>query len=271
MLFARIVTALVLAPLVIWAIIALPPIGFLVLISVAFAICAWEWLGLSLLESTANRFVLTPILIAPAVIASQLDSVSSSTWVNVFAMWWLLVPVILFVVQWRQHFPVLKTRTITLLGMGVLSAAILSLLSLYNLQHGMYWVFTVLTAVWAADIGAYISGKLIGGPKLAAFISPGKTWAGFIGGLIVGSGAVLTIIYFKIPGMVFSPGLIALVVITVIVSVGGDLWVSLLKRMSGIKDSGNILPGHGGLLDRLDSLIAAAPVLSTGLLMLGVQ
>ena len=271
MLFTRIITALVLGPLVVWGVIKLPPSGFLILISVAFAICAWEWLGLSQLKTTISRVLLTPVLIAPAVAASQLNSVSTDTWLKVFAVWWLLVPIILAAVQWRQNFPALKTRTTVLLGMGVLSAAISSMLQLYHLESGLYWILTVLTAVWAADIGAYVSGKLIGGPKLAAYISPGKTWAGFTGGMVIGTVSVLAIIHWLIPQTTISPLLITLVIITVLVSVGGDLWVSLLKRVSGIKDSGNILPGHGGLLDRLDSLIAAAPVLAVGLSIMGIQ
>ncbi|MGV6851308.1 MAG: phosphatidate cytidylyltransferase [bacterium] len=268
---SRIVTALVLAPLVVYAVLNLSAQGFLILLTVAFIISAWEWLGLCGLKSDRWQFLLSPILIAPALVAILVPQASSGLWIRIFSIWWLLVPLLIALMQWKKQFVSLSSRSRILLGMGALSAVILSLYQLRGMNNGQYWVLTVLAAVWGADIGAYFTGKLIGGPKLASFISPGKTWAGFFGGLVGGSLAIIVMLHFFFPEILLTIPLMSLILISVIVSVGGDLWISVLKRISGIKDSGHILPGHGGLLDRLDSLIACSPVLLTGLIALGIQ
>jgi phosphatidate cytidylyltransferase len=125
----------------------------------------------------------------------------------------------------------------------------------------------LLLIVWSADTGAYFAGRTFGKRKLAPLISPGKTIAGLVGGLIAAPLiAFLAIRLMPIAG--FEPGvLIPLVLVTVLVSVGGDLLISLHKRISGCKDSGKLLPGHGGILDRVDSLLAAAPFFALGLLL----
>lgn len=127
----------------------------------------------------------------------------------------------------------------------------------------------VLTLVWVADIGAYFSGKKFGRHKLAPGISPGKTIEGVIGGL--GLNAVWITVVFIITqgwGVAYIPFLL-LGLVTAAISVVGDLYESILKREAGLKDSGKILPGHGGLLDRIDSVIAATPVYLAGLFILG--
>ena len=135
--------------------------------------------------------------------------------------------------------------------------------------HGQIWILCFLLIVWAADIGAYFSGRHFGGAKLAPGISPSKTWAGFFGGL-ASSMAVGAAIALLIPQVSLSPLVVAcLAVPTMLASVGGDLLISIQKRILGLKDTGNILPGHGGLLDRLDSTIAAAPFFALGLLIAG--
>jgi phosphatidate cytidylyltransferase len=120
-------------------------------------------------------------------------------------------------------------------------------------------VFFLLLLVWASDIGAYMAGRLIGGPRLAPAISPNKTWSGAIGGLCTAVGVALAICF-----MIQAPGSIVASVLMAaglgIVAQAGDLFESAIKRQVGAKDSGHIIPGHGGLLDRLDALLAAAPV-----------
>jgi CDP-diglyceride synthetase len=125
----------------------------------------------------------------------------------------------------------------------------------------------VLFLVWAADIGAYLVGRTWGCHKILPLVSPGKSWEGFIGGLV----AVLLVAVIEsifIEPFYLSRWLL-LAVITSLFSVVGDLWVSILKRHTGLKDTGFLIPGHGGILDRLDSLLAAAPIFYFGLKILG--
>ncbi len=120
----------------------------------------------------------------------------------------------------------------------------------------------LMLLVWGADVGAYFAGRLFGNKKLAPQVSPGKTWAGVYGGLITSIVISITIAYFYLPVMNQTKWLLLvdLTVVVVAISVIGDLFESLLKRNRGIKDSSSLLPGHGGVLDRIDSLCAATPM-----------
>lgn len=146
------------------------------------------------------------------------------------------------------------------IGIGCLSAVALRSYE----PGGFYLLLYVLFAVWACDIGAYAFGRTIGGPKLAPSISPGKTWAGMIGGAF--SAAVILVAYAAwLKGAVFIADYgwyfhVIMGVLLAFVGQGGDLFESALKRRAGVKDSGNIIPGHGGVLDRVDALLSALPV-----------
>jgi phosphatidate cytidylyltransferase len=127
--------------------------------------------------------------------------------------------------------------------------------------HGSHVVMYGLLIVWLADSGAYFAGRAFGRRKLAPAVSPGKTWAGFWGGLLACALlAVVTALLYQLPLL----SLLALTVVTGVFSVVGDLTESLCKRFAGVKDSGNLIPGHGGVLDRFDSLLAALPPLMLG-------
>lgn len=153
-----------------------------------------------------------------------------------------------------------------MLGLTVLPAAWLALLYLH--QRGVLVLFSALAIVWIADIAAYFAGRAFGRTKLAPRISPGKTWAG-VGGAVIGVLLVGTIAYAIAPmAPLFSNALfrhsfvLALFVLAALVAVSivGDLFESLLKRQAGMKDSGHLLPGHGGVLDRIDALLPVLPV-----------
>jgi phosphatidate cytidylyltransferase len=133
---------------------------------------------------------------------------------------------------------------------------ILSLLLLRHQHEGIVWTLWALSLVWATDIGAYFAGRTIGGPKLAPKLSPSKTWAGLIGGVVLASalGAGFHAFYGLPLRMTLATPALA------VLAQGGDLFESSLKRRAGVKDSGNILPGHGGVLDRLDGVVPVAPV-----------
>ena len=135
------------------------------------------------------------------------------------------------------------------------------------LPQGAQWVLFVFALVWMADIGAFFFGRRFGRVRLAPEVSPGKTWEGVLGGIAVSSlVAVAGSAWFHVSWPIFVPLCLAAVGFSII----GDLTESLLKRFAGVKDSGSVFPGHGGVMDRIDSLTGAAPVLLLGLTLLGV-
>lgn len=141
------------------------------------------------------------------------------------------------------------------LGIAYIALPVLALIVLRDQPQGLLVTFWAMGLVWAADSAAYFAGRAIGGPKLAPAISPKKTWSGFVGGLLGATlGAFCLVWWFALPvQLAYVTPLLA------ILSVLGDLYESNLKRQAGVKDSGKVLPGHGGLLDRLDGLVFVAP------------
>jgi phosphatidate cytidylyltransferase len=142
------------------------------------------------------------------------------------------------------------------LGGFMLAMLGLRLLSAGNAKNEGSPVFYLLAVVWGTDVGAYVAGKLIGGPKLAPRISPGKTWAGLVGGM-----ALAALLGYAVLAVLGSPDMIGglnMALILSVISQAGDLFESWFKRRAGVKNSGNLIPGHGGILDRIDGLIFAA-------------
>ena len=135
-----------------------------------------------------------------------------------------------------------------------LAAAIALLWIRDRADNGLALVMWVFTVVWTTDIGAYFVGKSIGGPKLAPAISPGKTWAGFYGGVVAAS--IIAGVWAWLTGLHWV--LLLLAPLMSVAAQGGDLFESWMKRRAGLKDSGNWLPGHGGIFDRLDGLLPVA-------------
>jgi phosphatidate cytidylyltransferase len=189
---------------------------------------------------------------------------------------WFVIPPVIFwalIMALIKHTPTgmlnleLKPRHKAWLGWFVLMAAWMFLGRLRNF-YGPEMVMYFLILIWTADISAFFVGKLLGKSKLAPEISPGKTMAGFYGALFsaVICGLALSLIYgFPI---INATDVILLSVLTVLISIYGDLFFSVIKRQSGMKDSGSILPGHGGILDRMDSLIAATPFFYAGIFLI---
>ncbi len=157
-----------------------------------------------------------------------------------------------------------------ILGITLLWICVHGLLFIHlHIQHGAWLLLYLLSLVWVADIGAYFSGRKFGKYKLAPGISPGKTWEGAAGGIILNLGWML--IVFQVSngwGMAWWQFLL-IGIATSVISVVGDLYESILKREASVKDSGSLLPGHGGVLDRVDSIIAATPIFISGLYIVG--
>ncbi|PSL11945.1 phosphatidate cytidylyltransferase [Marinobacterium halophilum] len=261
MLKQRILTALLLAPLALAALFLLPQQPFEWVAAAVFLYGGWEWGNLCRLPSglRAGYVLLLGVLMALVGWAAPLQLIV----IGFALLFWLAA---LFMVR---GYP--ASASYCQRGIGLLMGAVVLVPSWYAMtalraqEQGFALLLMLMLLVWGADIGAYAAGKSFGRNKLLPAVSPGKTREGLFGGLSV---CVLVGLGFAVwleLSWLQSVYLLALSVLTGLVSVLGDLFESMLKRERGIKDSGKLLPGHGGILDRIDSLTAAAPVFFAGL------
>ncbi|MGK0673251.1 MAG: phosphatidate cytidylyltransferase [Halothiobacillaceae bacterium] len=267
MLEQRILTALALAALLIPALFFLPRAGFAVLVGVVVFATAFEWAALVRLAG-GSRLVFALLLTLAGTLLLMLDGALG--WVfGAAVLLWLALAVRLALGERAPTFVHGRTYKLILAPL-VLWPAWLAMDALRNLPDGPLWVLATFMVVWVADSAAYFSGRCFGRHKLAPAISPGKTVEGVVGALVavllVGWVAHTVDPYANLPLLSWLLLLFAVTLISVI----GDLHESQLKREAGVKDSGSLLPGHGGMFDRVDSLLAAAPLMAFGLLKLGV-
>ncbi|ASK34115.1 phosphatidate cytidylyltransferase [Alloalcanivorax mobilis] len=264
MLKLRVITALVLLPVVLGAVFGLSREPFALVAGVFFLVGGWEW-------SAMMRDISVPLR-ALWCVSLALLMVMAELWqpawlLNALPLWWLLAlvavlgyprnaglwfrPPLLVVVGWLLLVPAWMA-VVTIQDQGALGLA------------GPWALLFVLVWVWAADTGAYFAGRAFGRHKLAPSVSPGKTVEGLIGGAVL---ALLVVAGVYASGWLEAtlPPLMVVALLTVLASVLGDLFESMVKRERGIKDSGTVLPGHGGMLDRIDSVTAALPVALLGL------
>ena len=261
MLKQRILTALVLVPLALAGVMLLSLTTFSVVVALIIMLGAWEWGNLAGFEQPGARIGFALFIGLCCFLA---NGMSPFFVLGVAAGWWLVA--LILVKGYPESSVYCQGKPVRLL-MGVLTLVPtwfgLVALKAYNLS-GMTILF-VLFLVWAADVGAYFAGRALGKHKLAVNVSPKKTLEGLVGGLLLALLVAACVgLYFDF-SFVRGIGLLLLTVVVGIVSVLGDLFESLLKRERGIKDSGNLLPGHGGILDRIDSLTAAVPVFTLAL------
>ena len=261
----RIVTAVVLAAALLAVVLWLPPVATVVALTLLVIAGAWEWSAFVRLRSLRQRLayvVLVLVLLALAWAVSAAPDARELI-LAVAVVWWLTA------LLWIAFAP----RRVSAWSAGV--AGVLALVPSWlamvylrlSLPHGAQWVLFALLLVWVADIGAFFVGRRFGRLRLAPEVSPGKTWEGALGGLAVSAlVAVAGAAWFHVPLLPFLPLCLAAVGFSIV----GDLTESLLKRFAGMKDSGSMLPGHGGVMDRIDSLTGAAPVLLLGLTLLKV-
>jgi phosphatidate cytidylyltransferase len=275
MLRQRVITALLLAPLAILLILLLPTSVFAGLLAIAFLAAAWEWTRLAGMRSRVARGVALGVVLIAFIALWSLRDVAWLWPLLIVAgvAWWVLVCV------WLRHFafaaaPTTENRNLKLLaGAFVVFPAWVAGLSIHGSpSHGHVWAFLAMLLVWAADTGAYFAGSYFGKGKrkLAPQISPGKTWVGVYGAFA--TSALVAAVAGWLLGVrdLRLLGLIVVTILTVASSIVGDLLESLMKRHANVKDSGALFPGHGGLLDRLDSVFAALPVFALGKLLLGL-
>lgn len=251
----RVASAVVLIPVVLlitlhggWA--------FLLMLSVGIALLSIEW----------------GLMVAPKLAARVTGTVTLSALAPVFTAY-LGYPVLAIVMLafgaacagvYARHLklPWLDTSY----GALYIGWPALVLIWMHEAEQGVYWVFFTFLIAWASDSAAYVVGKVVGGPKLWRKYSPNKTWAGFAGGIIAGMLVAGTLSEY-----LFSKPVIGLLVglLASLATMGGDLWESMLKRRYGIKDSGHLIPGHGGLMDRVDGLMFA--IVAVGFIRLLVE
>lgn len=273
----RVITAVIMAAVFLAAIAWLPLVGLALLFGLLVAMGAWEWSSLAGLNNSVMRFayvLLICLLMGGAYAYYRIGGESRpeqlQSLFGLACLWWSVA------LLWVKGYPgsALFWRSMPMrivLGVLILVPAWLASVYLLSFPRGGLLMVILVMVVAAADIGAYFAGRRFGRHKLAEHVSPKKTWEGFWGG--VAACAMLAVLLWTLmPGRADHIGLgavLSIIVICGLASVVGDLTVSMVKRESGVKDTGSLLPGHGGVLDRLDSLSAAAPVFALGLLLVG--
>jgi phosphatidate cytidylyltransferase len=277
MLKQRIITGLIMASGLLAAVALLPVAALAVLFAVIVALGAWEWSRLAGWVSTPARIAFVAVVILALGFAYQYCELAHSPGpeevqplLGLACLWWSIA------ILWLRSYPASgalwgNVAMRSFMGLLVLVPAWVSAIFLLSFPRGGLLVIAMIVVVAAADIGAYFTGKSLGKHKLAPSVSPAKTWEGFWGGLVCAFLLAL-LTWYLLPASFSHVGLGAVVTVflaTALFSVVGDLVVSMVKRESGFKDSGSLLPGHGGVLDRLDSICGAAPVFALGLLLAG--
>ena len=217
---------------------------------------AWEWSAFVGLTAVSARLFYTLLIALLCAVPYFLVPDSSLLVLQIACAWWLAAFI------WTFFYPTaIPVFVRWVAGALVLVPAFTALILLF--RSGAEYLLFALFIVWAADAGAYFAGKQFGRVKLAPGISPGKTWEGVIGGLLVVALLATVTAYYRVDVAIFV--LLPFCLAVAAVSIVGDLTVSMFKRTAGIKDSGRLFPGHGGILDRIDSVSAAAPLFALGL------
>lgn len=236
---------------------------------------AWEWSRLAGWSAIGARIAYLVLVAAGLAAAFMLTGLAGEPpreqvqpFLGMACLWWS------FAMLWVKGYPgsavIWRNRFMrSLMGLLILVPGWTAAVYLLSFEGGVMLIIAMVVIVAAADIGAYFAGRGFGKHKLAQYVSPAKTWEGFWGG--IATVMLVAYIYWRLlPDDAAHIGLgsvLAVCTVTALASVVGDLTISMVKRESGVKDSGSILPGHGGILDRLDSLCSAAPVFALGLLM----
>lgn len=269
MLKSRLLTALILIPLVLLALISLPLSCFALVIILLCGIGVWEWsqfLGITRKGVKGICALLTIGALSLLYYYHRTPFYKHILFYSIILamVWWLTALYLVITYPKSAQFWKKNKLVKSVFGFCILFPFFMSIIALRSIHYsveplqGALTVLYILILVWSTDTGAYFAGRAFGKHKLAPDVSPGKTWEGFIGGIILALLlAALIVNYFS--DLVFGK-VMTISFIVILTSVLGDLTESMLKRATGIKDSGTLIPGHGGLLDRIDSVVAAVPV-----------
>ena len=267
MLKTRIITASILMAVLLPILFLLPPFYLGAFFLIALVVAAWEWSRMIAPEAKKAAWLYATFCL---VIISLLLGMQAIAWQFSLLMmavlfWFFVAP---FILAKGMNFPLQKFKPFySILGLIILPATWFALVFLREL--GLIFLLSSMALVWVADIGAYFIGKAFGKHKLAAQISPGKSIEGAVGGLLLCYlYAFLCVVYLPLGDTLFGAWAIrfgwipTILMVTVLVafSIFGDLFESQLKRLAGVKDSSHLLPGHGGVLDRVDALIPTMPI-----------
>ncbi len=263
---------MVLAPLVLFVVVFTATPVFAAVFAGFVLVGAWEWSRLSGL-GRPNHGIVYVLAMAVALVGLFFAGDTAGLGVlSIFValLFWLVAGVSVWRYQ-RDAGGVLTGEAVRVAaGFAVLAPAWYALVRIHaHPGTGPFWVLFLLLLVWAADIGAFFAGRRFGKRKLAARVSPGKSIEGLFGALVAVLLLTVAAGFWGEFAVLHSAPAILLCLFTVLVSVLGDLTESLVKRVAGVKDSGAIIPGHGGVLDRIDSITAAAPVFAAGLILMG--
>lgn len=249
----------------------LPPAAFRVAVGFVVALAAWEWSTIALIHDRKWRCLFVAAVIGSgAGLAAALPETHAPRYLmGVSAAFWVGALAMVIGTQKRRFSLARWPRSRAACGVFVLVPAWLGISDLRSWHGGAADVLFLLLLVWSADIAAYYAGKSWGRHRLCDVVSPGKSWEGAAAGVLAGT--VLAFAYSasgngRLQAMVIF---VAVAAVTVMASIIGDLFESMVKRSADLKDSGTLLPGHGGVLDRIDSLTAAVPIFLLGLPLAG--
>jgi phosphatidate cytidylyltransferase len=263
MLRQRVITAIIALAVLAVVLFVLPAVVARIVITLLMLGAAWEWSGFIFGAGKLHRtfYVLFIAILMTAIFIELPDADLVGKILTVALAWWLAA------LAWMFFFPTPIAKPVGWICGGLVIVPAWLALDVLYLQRPELLLFALLI-VWVADIGAYFVGKGFGRVKLAPQISPGKTWEGVLGGL----SAVMVLAAIGSPLLEIDIAvLVPFCLAVAMISIVGDLTVSMFKRNAGVKDSGSLFPGHGGVLDRIDSVTAAAPLFALALSWIGMQ
>lgn len=280
MLKQRVLTALVLGPFIIWSILTFSHLALAIEMGLIVMLAGWEWARLAGIRNQLGRvsyaFVIAGCLLLVAWVL-HINASLLQMMLYVAVVWWVVAILLIVFFNKKEIVAIESFRANTILinlvvGIIILTGAFVSVIGLHRAEsYGATYILVLFILIWAADSFAYFTGKAFGRHKLAVNVSPGKSWEGVAGGIV---GTVIAAYIISIYLDLERPlnwYFVVITIITVSFSIVGDLIVSLFKRRAGVKDSSHLLPGHGGILDRIDSLMSASPVFLLCMLAAGVK